>query len=128
MLLKSKWFSDPNRSELKNIIDHNIERETKKQTSLGPYNQEDKPMLYGVAISSAQSVFYHYLRYLLVDPTGIKPWLVKDTIDKPLSKTEFIAYNEKILRWVQGQTPSPHYTGLAHIAAVINLMVKMEIE
>jgi len=128
MLLKSKWFADLNRVELKKIITDNIKRETKKQLSLSTYNQEDKPMLYGTAVSSGQLVFYYYLQYLLVNPKGVKPWMVKEQIDKPLSKQEFIDYTANTIHWIQSQAPNPHYTGLAHLATVVNLLVKMEIE
>lgn len=128
MKIKAELLNELGRHELSRIITSKIERQLTQLSKLEIHNLDEKPHAHTLAIATAQLNCYYYLHYLLVDPEGIKPWLIKTPVSKPLSKKQFIEYNDLIIKLLMNRPPNIYYAGLAHASATLNLLSKLEIE
>lgn len=127
MELKAQWFTEKGRPFLTNLIKQNQKRQAQQFASFHPFQKSKNDVVYELTIAGAQAAFYEYLRYLLIEPKGQKPWLVKDKIEKPLTLKQFEeSLADTILR-LQQKGPSVEYASLVHMSAVLNLLTRTEI-
>lgn len=127
MKLRTEWFVEKDRLTLNKLIIRNQEKQAKHFASHAPYQKTNQELVYELSVCGAQAAFYEYVRYLLLSPTGQKPWLVPSHIEKPLSAKQFQTTLEETILKIQQKGPSVEYAGLVHMSALLNLLTRTEI-